>query len=147
MERIWTTELGRHIGERVRLAGWLHQLRELKQLTFLVLRDAKGLAQIVVDDPGLIEQLVSVHNESVLEVEGQVVAEPQAPGGVELHQPRVKVLVPVSYSLPFDLYRPEIKAQLPGLLDHAPVALRHPHQRAFFQLAAASMQGFRSTLR
>ena len=42
MERIWTSELGQHAGERVRLAGWLHRLRQLKDVSFLVLRDAKG---------------------------------------------------------------------------------------------------------
>ena len=29
MERIWSTELAAHAGERVRLAGWLHRLRQL----------------------------------------------------------------------------------------------------------------------
>jgi nondiscriminating aspartyl-tRNA synthetase len=32
------------------------------------------------------------------------------------------------------------------MLDHAPVALRHPRQRALFQLSAASMSGFRAAL-
>jgi nondiscriminating aspartyl-tRNA synthetase len=147
MERIWTAELGQHIGERVLLAGWLHRLRNLKQLSFLLLRDAQGLAQVVVEDPVLIEQLSQLHNESVLEVEGLVVAEPQAPDGVEVHQPRVETLVPVNYTLPFDLYRPDIRAPLPVILDNAPVALRHPRHRVFFHLSAASMHGFRSTLR
>src|SRR5262249_49574042 len=33
------------------------------------------------------------------------------------------------------------------ILDHAPIALRHPRLRATWRLAAASMEGFRSTLR
>ena len=92
MERIWSTEIGARVGERVRLAGWLHRLRQLSNLSFLILRDAKGLAQIVVEDPALIERLAALHAETVLEVEGLVVAEPQAPGGVEIHQPSVEVL-------------------------------------------------------
>ena len=28
-ERTWTTELGAHMGQEVRLAGWLHRLRRL----------------------------------------------------------------------------------------------------------------------
>src|SRR6185503_2734665 len=89
MERIWTSELGQHAGERVRLSGWLHRLRQLKDVSFLVLRDAKGLAQIVVEDPALAEQLAQLALESVLEIEGRAVAEPQAPGGVEIHQPAI----------------------------------------------------------
>jgi nondiscriminating aspartyl-tRNA synthetase len=146
VERIWTTELGRHAGERVRLAGWLHRLRQLKDVSFLVLRDAKGLAQIVIEDQALAERLAQLPNESVLAIEGRVVNEPQAPGGVEVHQPAVEVLAPASEPPPLDLYRPTLKAQLPTILDHAPVALRHPRHRALFRVAAASMAGFRAAL-
>jgi nondiscriminating aspartyl-tRNA synthetase len=147
MERIWTTDLRSHVGERVRLAGWLHRLRQLSGVSFLILRDGKGLAQIVVDDPALIEQLAALHNESVLVVEGHAVAEPQAPGGVEIRQPAVEVLAPASAPPPVDLFRPTLKAQLPTVLDHAALTLRHPRRRALFRLASASMAGFRRTLR
>ena len=146
MERIWTTELDRHIGGKVRIAGWMHRLRRLSQVTFLILRDAKGLAQVVVEDPVTIERLAALPAESVLAIEGVVVAQPQAPGGVELHDPRVEVLSAASESPPFDLFRPTIKAQLPTILDHAPIALRHPRRRAAFQIAAALTAGFRATL-
>src|SRR6185295_2633213 len=146
MERIWTSELGQHAGERVLLAGWLHRLRQLKDVSFLVLRDAKGLAQIVVEDTALAERLAQLPLESVLEIEGLAVAEPQATGGVEIHQPAINVLAAAAESPPLDLYRPTLKAQLPTILDHAPIALRHPRQRALFRLAAASMAGFRATL-
>lgn len=150
MERIWTTELSEHIGERVRLAGWLHRLRRLRGISFLILRDAKGLAQIVVlpeKDPALVEQLSRLYLESVLAVEGTVVAEPQAPGGVEVHAPAVEVVSPSVSPLPLDLFRPVLKAPLPTILDHAALTLRHPRQRAIFRLSAASVEGFRQTLR
>src|SRR4051812_18495764 len=108
MERIWTSGLGQHTGEHVLLAGWLHRLRQLKEVSFLVLRDAKGLAQIVVEDPALAEQLAQLPLESVLEIEGLVIAEPQAPGGVEIHQPAIKVLTSAAESPPLDLYRPTL---------------------------------------
>jgi nondiscriminating aspartyl-tRNA synthetase len=146
MERIWTTEVGQHVGERVRLEGWLHRLRQLSNVSFLIVRDAKGLAQVVVEDPALVEQLAQLHNESVLAVEGTAVAEPQAPGGVEVHLPAIELLAPAAAPPPIDLYRPTLKAQLPTILDHASIALRHPRQRALFRMAAASMSGFRATL-
>ncbi len=146
VKRIWTTELAEHIGEHVYMAGWLHRLRQLSNVSFLILRDAKGLAQIVVDDPGLVDELSKLHNESVIQVEGLVVAEAQAPGGLEVHNPRVVALSPASGPLPFDLFRPQLHAQLPTMLDHAALSLRHGRQRALFRMAAASMSGFRSTL-
>src|SRR5437762_14187904 len=92
MRRIWTTELAGHVGERVRLAGWLHRLRRLSNVSFLILRDAKGLAQVVLDQPALVEQIAQLHNESVITVEGLIVAEAQAPGGVEVREPSIQVL-------------------------------------------------------
>ena len=147
VDRTWSTELGRQVDERVRLAGWLHRFRRLSQVSFLVLRDARGLAQVVVDDPELVEQLARLHQESVLAVEGLVVAQPQAPNGVEVHQPTVEVISAASEPPPFDLFRPSIPAQLPTILDHAPLALRHPRHRAYFRLSAALLSGFRATLR
>ncbi len=146
MERIWTTELAAHAGERVRLAGWLHRLRTLSNVSFLVLRDGKGLAQIVIEDEALRAELAQLHNETVLVVEGVAVAEQQAPNGVEVREPQIEIVTPSNAPPPLDLYRPTLKAQLPTILDHAPVALRHPRQRALFQLQAASMRGFRDTL-
>jgi nondiscriminating aspartyl-tRNA synthetase len=146
VERIWTTDLPAHAGQRVRLAGWLHRLRRLSNVTFLILRDSKGLAQIVVEDPALVDQLASLQAESVLAVEGAVVADAQAPGGIEVRHPVVEVISAVTEPAPFDLFRPTLKASLPTILDNAPVALRHPRQRALFRLASAAVDGFRSTL-
>ncbi len=145
--RIWSSELGQHIGETVRLSGWVHRLRELSNVSFLILRDAKGLAQVVVEDAATVAQLAALHAESVVHVVGQVVAVPQAPGGVEVHAPVVEVVSAAHEPPPFDMFRPTIKAQLPTILDNAALALRHPRHRAIFKLSSASMRGFRETLR
>lgn len=146
MERILTTQIAAHIGERVVLAGWLHRLRQLSEINFLILRDGYGLAQIIVEDDALRARLAALNNESILRVEGTVVAEAQAPGGVEVRDPRVEILNPAYSAPPFDLYRPMLKATLPTILDYAPVALRHPRERALFRLAAAATHGLRATL-
>jgi nondiscriminating aspartyl-tRNA synthetase len=145
-ERVRSTAIAAHAGERVRLEGWLHRLRQLSYVTFLILRDGYGTVQIVVEDAALAERLAALPAETVLRVEGLVVAEPQAPGGHEIHQPAVEVLSEPAEAPPFDMFRPTIKAQLPTILDHAPLALRHPRQRALWRMAAASMAGFRRTL-
>jgi nondiscriminating aspartyl-tRNA synthetase len=147
VERTWTSELPRRAGERVLLKGWLHRRRRLGGLTFVVLRDARGLAQVVVDDPDLADTLAGLHHESVLEVAGLAVAEPQAPGGVEVREPRVTVVAPAAAPPPVVLFRPALPAQLPTLLDHAAVTLRHPRRRACLEIAAASVAGFRERLR
>jgi nondiscriminating aspartyl-tRNA synthetase len=145
-ERIWTTEVARHIGERVRLAGWAQRVRRLSHVTFLVLRDGQGTAQVVFTPGTLADELAAFPAETVLTVTGTVLAAAQAPGGVELHAEAFEV-ISLAEQPPLELFRPTIPAQLPTILDHAPVALRHLRQRAIFRLAAAATEGFRATLR
>ena len=140
MERILTSELAAHAGERVLLRGWLHRKRELSRVSFLVLRDRAGLAQIVLDE---MPELVP---ETVLEIEGLAVASEQAPGGVEVHEPELRVLAEPAEPPPIELHRPELKESLPTRLDLAAVALRHPPIRDRFRMAAAAVAAFRATL-
>ena len=146
MERVWTADLAHHAGERVALAGWLHRLRQLRHVSFLLLRDARGIAQVVIEEPALTEEMGRLYHESVVGVEGRVVANPRAPGGVEIHQPAIRVIEPASAPPPFDIFRPVLQAQLPTLLDHAALSLRHPQRRARWRLAMAALAGFRATL-
>ena len=73
-------------------------------------------------------------------------ANPQAPGGAELTEPTAIRLSGPAEPPPFDLYRPALTATLPTILDHAPTTLRHPQLRAGFEIAAASVAGFRAAL-
>ncbi len=130
-------------GTTVRLQGWVHRRRELAQLTFLVVRDRTGLAQVVVRGDaatGLPPE------ETPVEVVGTATANPQAPGGVEVTEPTVTALSDDADTPPVELWRPTLNAALPTLLDHAAVTWRHPMQRAKWELAAASLKGFRETL-
>jgi nondiscriminating aspartyl-tRNA synthetase len=146
MGRIYTAEIGSHAGEVVTLSGWLHTLRRLGGISFLVLRDVRGTAQIVIDNPAALAALEGLLPETVLAVQGRVVAEPQAPGGSEVREPIIEVISPVRDALPFSLNKPVINAGLPVFLDHAVIGLRHPTRRALFQLSAGVMAGFRATL-
>ncbi|HEX3388348.1 MAG TPA: aspartate--tRNA(Asn) ligase [Streptosporangiaceae bacterium] len=144
ISRVLAADLPRHVGEHVMIAGWLHRRRELKSVTFLIVRDRSGLAQVVLRDdaeapPGLTE-------ETVIEVRGVVAANPQAPGGAELISPVLTALSGPAEPPPLEIYRPAITAGLPAILDGAPTSLRHPVLRAGSELAAATVAGFREAL-
>lgn len=147
MNTIRTVEASRHVGETVRLTGWLHNVRRLGGVTFVVLRDGWGTLQAVTESEVDLAPIAALNLESVIALTGTVVATPQAPGGVELHQPRIEVITPVTEPTPIPLQQKTLKAGLPTLLDHAVVANRHPQRRAVFRLAAGAMAGFRATLR
>jgi len=146
MERVMTGELAGHGGRRVGLAGWVHHQRHLAQVSFLLLRDATGIAQVVIDDEAIRSVATTLLPETVVEIDGTVVASEQAPGGFEVHDPTITVIGHPAEAPPFELRRPTLNARLPSLLDHAAVALRHPRARAAQSIAAASLSGFRSTL-
>jgi len=142
VHRILSTELPAHAGRTVALEGWVHRRRLLKSVAFLILRDRAGLAQVVAA-PTL---LAGFPEETVVRVTGAARANPAAPGGVEVIEPAIEALTDPAEPPPFDLYRPELSAALPTVLDHAPVALRHPRLRAVFQLSAAATAGYRKAL-
>ena len=148
MQRIPTTEVSSHVGERVRVMGWLHSLRQLGGINFLVIRDGWGIVQAVAETEAelapLREREAGV--ESVVAVEGWVISEPQAPGGIELHDLHIEVITLVTEVPPVSLNKRKITANSTTVLDHAVVTNRHPTRRAILRLGAGAMAGFRSTL-
>ncbi|MDT4992803.1 MAG: nondiscriminating aspartyl-tRNA synthetase [Actinoplanes sp.] len=142
MQRILSTEVARHTGETVTVAGWVHRRRLLKSVAFLIVRDAQGYTQIVADPA----ELAKLSEESVVEVTATVTANEAAPGGAELTGPTIRVLSEVTAPLPVELHRPGLTATLPTQLDHAAVSLRHPSRSAALRMTAAASAGFRSAL-
>jgi nondiscriminating aspartyl-tRNA synthetase len=166
MQRILSADLARHVGETVTVAGWVHRRRLLKSVAFMIVRDAAGFTQVVVgpgegrraeegvvrDAAGLTQvvtgpdELRELSEESVVEVTGRVTRNAQAPAGVELTAPAVRVISAVSVPLPLQLHRPAPAATLPTQLDHAALALRHPARAGALRVAAAATAGFRAAL-
>ncbi len=128
-------------GTAVTLEGWVHRRRELARITFVVVRDRSGLAQVVLPAGTPVPP-----EETTVRVTGTATANEQAPGGTEVTDSALEPLTEPAATSPAELWRPSLDVSLPTLLDHAPVLWRHPAQRARWLLAAASLRGFRSTL-
>jgi nondiscriminating aspartyl-tRNA synthetase len=146
--RIRSIEVAAHVGQRIQVAGWLHALRRLGGIGFLILRDGWGIVQVVAASSGDLAVLHAAQAglESVLLVEGTVVTATQAPGGIELHEPHITVLTAVTRTPPITLGKRELKASVATTLDEAVIASRHPMRRAIFRLGASAMASFRETL-
>ncbi|PUA79412.1 aspartate--tRNA(Asn) ligase [Nocardioides currus] len=140
MQRTLCSDLSLATGP-VSLEGWVHRRRELARVTFLVVRDRSGLAQVVLPAGTPVPP-----EETTIRVVGTAIANPQAPGGVEVVDATIEALTEPAATPPAELWRPTLDVSLPTLLDHAPVLWRHPAQRATWELAAASLRGFRATL-
>ncbi len=100
-----------HIGKQVRLSGWLHNRRDLGGVEFLEIRDHYGVTQLVVR-PGTpaSTQLASLPKETVLRVDGKVIARGEdnlnpelKTGDVEIEVSDAEVLGTCE-SLPFSVF-------------------------------------------
>ena len=89
-----THELGalsaENIGETVTLAGWVGRRRDHGGVAFVDLRDASGVAQIVVRDE---EQFHQLRNEYVLQATGTVERRPEGNENPNLPSGEVEVMV------------------------------------------------------
>ncbi len=147
MDRLLSSQAAAHQGEEIRLAGWVHNLRNHKDVQFLVLRDRGGLIQAVAQ-PSAEVDLSNLGKEFVVEVTGTVVEEPRAPGGVEVHLTSAKV-ISTAEEPPLEINRPRVlaKTHLDKILDNRPISLRAPEIRAVFEVQAVLVEAFGSYLR
>jgi nondiscriminating aspartyl-tRNA synthetase len=146
--RTLTKELDAHKDEKVTLEGWLHKKRLLGGLTFINIRDRSGLAQMVIKDKEEVEKLRGLQIGTVLRATGQVVEEPRAPGGVELHDVVLEVLVPVTAESPIEIDKPisHKPENLDTLFDNRVIGLRNMQEQMIFKLRAALLRSIRSFL-
>jgi len=82
-------------GTRVRLGGWVHRARDLGGITFVDLRDRAGIVQVSFDprycDQESCSTAAALGQETVVLVEGEVVARPEAMRNAELKTGDVEV--------------------------------------------------------
>ncbi|HET6454907.1 MAG TPA: aspartate--tRNA(Asn) ligase [Armatimonadota bacterium] len=141
MQRVLSGELARHSGENVAVQGWIHRIRDLGGIKFLLIRDLQGVVQCVLDKD------VDVNNEDVVEVVGVVRQEDRAPGGVEIQASGVKIVTKAYPTLPLEPNQKKLTASLDLALDHRALSLRNPRVRAAMKIQAELMYAFREGLR
>jgi aspartyl-tRNA synthetase len=146
-----------HVGQRVRLGGWVHRRRDLGGILFIDLRDRAGIVQVAIG-PGAPEDVrrvaTGLGSESVVEVEGQVTARPAnmknpelATGDVEVQAtaltlvgPAVTPAIPVARGKGEELPAEELR------LKYRHLDLRRPEMQASLTLRHRLLQRARRTL-
>src|SRR5207237_220263 len=111
-----------------RIAGWVHRKRQLKSMTFLVIRDRSGLAQAVLTAPEQVAAAAELPEETVVAVTGTVVASDQAAGGAEIIQP---ALTPLSGpAQPPQFYKQAMVGVFERVYETASAFRAEPHDTA-----------------
>ncbi|MBC7128500.1 MAG: asparagine--tRNA ligase [Thermoplasmatales archaeon] len=83
-------------GEKACIRGWIYRKRSSGKIVFLILRDASGIIQVIVEKEKIgEEEFKKVEKsliESSLEIEGVVHVDERAIGGKEIHATKVKII-------------------------------------------------------
>lgn len=138
MDRVLTRDVSKHTGQGVSLRGWLHKKRLIGGINFIVLRDRAGLVQVVIQDEAELEKLRNLQVGTVLAISGKAVEEPRAPGGAEVHEPKITVEVAVHDEPPIELDKPlsHEPEHLDTLFDNRVIGLRNLREQTVFKIQA-----------
>jgi len=138
-------ELSEHVGKSVTLQGWVEGTRGHGKVAFLVLRDGTGIVQGVLVKSQVPEDAWALHGslqpESLVEITGEVKAEPRAPGGYELGVTGMRLL---AGSEAYPIQPKEHGVDF--LLDHRHLWLRSSQQRAGLRVRAEVEQAIHDFL-
>src|SRR3989454_11142804 len=101
-----TSNLAGELEKEVVLTGWVHDVRALGGIAFLLLRDMAGIVQITAPKSKVSTQLLSkigeLHQEDVVAVRGRVVPSKIARRGLEVIPDELEVLSRAETPLPLD---------------------------------------------
>ncbi len=146
-----------HVGQRVRLGGWVHRRRDLGGIVFIDLRDRAGIVQVAAG-PTAPEEVRRVAggltSETVVEVEGQVTARPAnmknpelATGDVEVQATKLTVVGPaVTPAIPVARAKGEEPPGEELRLKHRHLDLRRPEMQGNLMLRHRLLQRARRIL-
>lgn len=148
MTRVLTKDIAQQIGQTITIQGWLHKKRLLGGLNFITLRDRSGIAQNLIDSKEEVEKLRGLQIGTVLALTGVVVADDRAPGGAELHEVKVKVMVPVTEEPPIEIDKPiGHKAEnLDTLFEYRVLNIRNLQEQKIFKIRASIVRAMRDFL-
>ena len=134
--------LGEHVGQVVRVQGWLANRRSSGKLQFLQVRDGSGTVQCVLAkgtvSDALFTELDALPQESSLEVDGKVAADARSPGGHELQVTGVRI---VGRAEPYPISNKEHSTGF--LMEHRHLWLRSSRQAATLRIRARIIKSIR----
>lgn len=146
MDRTFIGDLKQHIGEPVKIHGWLQTLRDQKKMQFLIVRDTSGLVQVAFWKQGdalLAEKISTLTAETALTLTGKVVDNPIVKlGGIEIQLETLEVNSLAEAQLPFDPFA-ETLPMIDFRMDWRYLDLRRPENLLIFKVQTTAEAAMR----
>src|SRR5206468_7881480 len=119
MDRTLIKDLRQHIGQEVKIQGWIRTIRDQKRVQFLIVRDHTGLGQATAERSeslaAMNETISALTRESAVTVIGKVVENPVVKtGGVEVLVRQLVVEGAADGQLPLDVSGPRNRIRKSG---------------------------------
>ncbi len=139
--RTLISEVVNSIDKEVEIKGWVHRIRELGKISFILVRDRSGIIQVVT------EEKLSLTVESVVAITGLAKRNEKAPGGVEIEMKKLEVIAQAAHDLPIPVNQNPEKLSLDAILDHRIISLRNPKILSIFKLQSNILKYFAEHMR
>ncbi|MGP6207328.1 aspartate--tRNA(Asn) ligase [Cuniculiplasma sp. SKW3] len=147
MKEFFISDLDRRKpGEKLVINGWAQDIRILKNVGFIVMRDQSGLVQVTVkkDSPSFNE-LSGISRESVISVTGTVPENVQSKIGREFLAETISLLNVAESPLPLGIVD-EVEVDFDTRFNNRFMDLRKPEHSRIFRAKSAILWGIRSFL-
>ncbi|RLF78063.1 aspartate--tRNA(Asn) ligase, partial [Thermococci archaeon] len=133
-------------GKKVKVAGWVYEVKDLGGIKFVWLRDREGIVQITAPKKKVNEEIFLIipklNSEDVVAVEGVVNFTPKAKLGFEIIPEKIEILAKAESPLPLDPTG-KVKAELDTRLDNRFIDLRKPEVMAIFKIRSNVFKAIR----
>jgi len=145
-ETVGIRQAADNVGKTVKMNGAVHNIRNMGEVAFIILRKAEGLVQCVYEEGKTPFDLKALKEESAVEVTGVVAAEARAPQGFELRLTGIRVLSQPAETMPVAVNKWKMNTSLETKLALRPVTLRNVRERAKFKVQEGIVRAFREFL-
>ena len=137
---------GDYVAKTVKMNGAVHNIRDMGEFAFIILRKTEGLVQCVYEEGKTEFDLKDLKEESAVEVTGVIALEERAPQGFELRLTGIRVLSEPAETMPIAINKWKMNTSLETRLSLRPVSLRNVRERAKFKIQEGIVRGFREFL-
>ena len=134
------------IGTEVRVRGAVHTIRDMGELSFVVLRKRDGLLQCIFEEGTTNYAVKDLREEMAVEISGVLEEDARAPHGIEIRAREVKVFGRPYEAPPLPIGKWKLNTSLEAKLNYRSTALRNVRERAKFRIQEGIVRGFRDFL-
>ncbi|MCD7744753.1 MAG: aspartate--tRNA(Asn) ligase [Lachnospiraceae bacterium] len=134
------------IGTEVKVNGFVHSIRDMGEVCFVVLRKREGLLQCVFEENVSELAAKKLKESQTVELFGTLKEDVRAPHGIELRVKGGEILTEVYAPLPLPIGKWKLNTSLEAKLDNRSISLRNVRERAKFRIQEGLVRGFREYL-